>query len=65
MITLNGNSMDDADHLSLAELVVREHFPLNRIAVACNGEIVPRTEYSGKQLADGDVVDVVWMVSGG
>jgi sulfur carrier protein len=65
MITLNGNSVDDADRLSLAELVVRENFPLNRIAIACNGEIVPRREYSCKQLADGDVVDVVWMVAGG
>jgi sulfur carrier protein len=65
MITLNGRSVDDADNLSLSELLSRENYMLSIIAVACNGEVVPKATYSSKQLADGDVIDVVRMVAGG
>ncbi len=65
MITLNGRSVDDADELSLAELLARENYMLSIIAVACNGEVVPKATYNCRQLADGDVIDVVRMVAGG
>jgi sulfur carrier protein len=65
MITLNGRAVDDANGLSLAELLARENYVISIIAVACNQEVVPRAKYNCTQLADGDVIDVVRMVAGG
>jgi thiamine biosynthesis protein ThiS len=65
MITLNGKAVKDADNLSLTELLVREKYVLSIIAVAFNGEVVPKTKYDCIQLADGDVIDAVRMVAGG
>jgi thiamine biosynthesis protein ThiS len=65
MITLNGRSVDDADGLSLAELLARENYVISIIAVACNQEIVPRAQYNCRRLADGDVIDIVRMAAGG
>jgi thiamine biosynthesis protein ThiS len=65
MITLNGRSVDDADGLSLAELLARENYVISIIAVACNEEVVPRAKYNCTRLADGDVIDIVRMVAGG
>jgi len=65
MIQLNGRILNDADGLSLTVLLARENFLLSLIAVACNGEIIPKTKYDCKQLTDGDVIDVVRIVAGG
>ena len=35
------------------------------IAVALNGEVVPRAEWSRKELRDGDAVEIVRAVQGG
>lgn len=35
------------------------------IAVAVGGEVVPRDEWPGRRLADGDVVEIVTAVQGG
>jgi len=65
MITLNSRIVDDADGITLAELLLREKYTLRRVAVECNGEIVPRLQYDCKQLSNGDVVEVVCFVGGG
>lgn len=39
--------------------------PPSGIAVAVNGEVVPRATWSRVALADGDVVEVVTAVQGG
>lgn len=65
MITLNGRSVDDADGLSLAELLARKNYVMSIIAVACNEEVVPRAKFNCTRLADGDVIDVVQMMAGG
>jgi thiamine biosynthesis protein ThiS len=65
MITLNGRPVDNADGLSLAELLARENYAMNTIAVACNEEIVSRANYDRTRLADGDVIDIVRIVAGG
>jgi thiamine biosynthesis protein ThiS len=65
MITLNGKSVEQADGLSLTALLARENFALRLIAVAHNGEIIPKTKYDCTRLADGDVIDIVRIVAGG
>ena len=65
MITLNGKSVSGVDGITIASLIAREQYSASYIAVACNGEVVPRGEYSNTQLNDGDVIDIVRMVAGG
>lgn len=65
MITLNGKIMTDADQLSIAELLLRERYESSRVAVECNGEIVPRAQYQHTRLHDGDAMEVVHFVGGG
>ena len=40
-------------------------YDLARIAVECNGEIVPKRVYGETVLKDGDVLEVVSFVGGG
>lgn len=65
MITVNGRMVDDAEGLSLAAYLVREGYRLSRVAVECNGKIIPRAKYEEKILAKGDVVEIVHFVGGG
>jgi sulfur carrier protein len=36
-----------------------------RLAVEVNQDIVPKSEHSGKLLADGDVIEIVHAIGGG
>ncbi|PSH02976.1 MAG: thiamine biosynthesis protein ThiS [Acidobacteria bacterium] len=65
MITLNGRIVDDADELSVAALLSRENYVSSRVAVECNGRIIPKAQYEHKQVTDGDVLEVVCFVGGG
>lgn len=65
MITCNGEPLTSGG--SVADLV-RDCLgdpPRSGIAVAVNGEVVPRATWSGTVLVDGDVVEVVTAVQGG
>ncbi len=52
---------------SLAELLDRLGYPEDRsgMAVAVNGEIVPRGDWSTRSLTPGDEIEVVGAVQGG
>ena len=64
-ITVNGQSREAADGLSLAELVRQISDRSTGSAVAVNGEVVPRGSWSGTSVQPGDRVDVVTAVQGG
>jgi len=64
-ITVNGQPRESADGLSLAELVRDISDRSTGIAVAVNGEVVPRGSWSGTAVQPGDRVDVVTAVQGG
>jgi sulfur carrier protein len=60
-LILNGVALDVATN-TLSELIG----PLPEgHAVAVNSEVVPRAQCDTRQLADGDMVDVVTAVAGG
>lgn len=65
MITVNGRTVDQADGLSLTLYLTQEGYTLTRVAVECNGEIIPKKKYDQKFLEDGDVLEVVHFVGGG
>ncbi len=64
-ITVNGQQQEADDELGLAELVGRISDRDTGIAVALNGEVVPRGSWAGTPVRPGDRVDVVTAVQGG
>lgn len=65
-LTINGNAKQfDNNKMSVADLVRTLNMVGKRIAVECNGEIVPKSQYSEIILKDGDQLEVVGAVGGG
>lgn len=64
MLVINGEEKE-AQGRSLRELLLEEGYLTERIAVECNGAIVPRAEYEKRILKDGDVLEIVRFVGGG
>jgi len=64
-ITVNGQQTDAEDELGLAELVGRISDRGSGIAVALNGEVVPRGSWTATVVRAGDRIDVVTAVQGG
>ena len=50
---------------NLEDLVSELGLKSDRVAVERNGEIVPRTDWSGVSLAEGDRLELVHFVGGG
>ncbi|MGV9670427.1 MULTISPECIES: sulfur carrier protein ThiS [unclassified Gordonia (in: high G+C Gram-positive bacteria)] len=63
-IRVNGNTMYLADDRSVAHLVSTMGLPDRGIAVAVDGEVIPRSGW-GRGLSDGAVVEIVTAVQGG
>jgi sulfur carrier protein len=55
----------EATNFSVANLVSTLELEGKRLAIECNGEIVPRSQFADKQLADGDKLEIVGAVGGG
>lgn len=65
-LTINGNAKQfDSNTMSVADLVNELNIVGKRIAVECNGEIVPKSQYAVVVLKDGDQLEVVGAVGGG
>ncbi len=64
-LSLNGESTQCPNGCSLTEVIAAEGFNGEKVAVAVNGEFVPRTHYSATFLSEGDCIDIVKPVGGG
>jgi sulfur carrier protein len=64
-VTINGSAQTFDQALSIAELIQQMKLAGKRIAIECNGEIVPRSQYAQQQLASGDRLEIVVAVGGG
>lgn len=64
MVKINGTEQDIAG-MPLTEYLHSANYDVKRIAVECNGEIVPKVEYESVILRDGDSLEVVSFVGGG
>jgi sulfur carrier protein len=65
IITVNGQARDVAAGITVAQLVRCVTDQDKGIAVAVNGEVMPRREWPAAALADHDQVEVVTAVQGG
>jgi sulfur carrier protein len=64
-ITVNGTIADVPDGTSVGGLVRQRIDDRRRVAVARNGEVVPRAEWDTTALAESDAVEVLVPVAGG
>jgi sulfur carrier protein len=64
-ITYNGAVTEIPDGTSVGELVRARTDDRRRVAVARNGEVVPRGEWDTTGLSEGDLVEVLAPVAGG
>ncbi|HPT50866.1 MAG TPA: sulfur carrier protein ThiS [Accumulibacter sp.] len=64
-LIVNGESRLFSAPLTVAELVGILAHTGKRIAVECNGEIVPRGRHAETLLTDGDRIEIVVAVGGG
>ena len=64
MVKINGEERDVAGK-TLAEYLATTNFDPKRIAVECNGDIVPKAQYAETVLMDGVSIEIVSFVGGG
>lgn len=62
---INGVTKDYPEGISLAEVLEKEGYQAERIAVERNEEIVPKAEYDKVLLTSADHLEVVRFVGGG
>jgi sulfur carrier protein len=64
-VIVNGVPDEVDDELTVAQLVAARADDRRRVAVARNGEVVPRSAWEATRLRDGDAVEVLAPVAGG
>jgi sulfur carrier protein len=65
-LTINGNPRNFEDaQLTVDQLVTRLGLQGKRLAIECNGEIVPRSLFQQTALNSGDKLEIVGAVGGG
>ena len=64
-LLVNGDRRDVAEGATIADLVKEMETPRSGVAVAVNGEVVPRAGWEQASLAEGDRVEVLSAIGGG
>jgi sulfur carrier protein len=64
-ITVNGGAIEVTDGWSVGDLVRSRTDDRRRVAVARNGEVVPRTDWDTTPLSESDLIEILAPVAGG
>ncbi|HEV7871774.1 MAG TPA: sulfur carrier protein ThiS [Modestobacter sp.] len=64
-VTVNGAPAELAEDATVADLVAQRSGGHDRVAVARNGDVVPRSSWTSTPLAAGDVLEVLAPTAGG
>lgn len=64
-ITVNGRKRDLEGETGLLRFLADNDIDIRLVAVAINGEVIPKREYGSARLRQGDTVEIVRMVGGG
>jgi thiamine biosynthesis protein ThiS len=64
-LTVNGKPKMLAAATTVAALLESLQLDAARVAIELNREILPRAEFAGRILADGDTLEIVQFVGGG
>jgi sulfur carrier protein len=65
IVMVNGENRELPDHATVESLVEQLSPPPRGVAVAIDGEVVPRGEWAGTTLPDGAHIEVVAAIQGG
>ncbi len=64
-IRLNGESFSMPAGSTISDLLAVQDLTRKRIAVECNGEIVPRSQHATHDLQPNDAIEIVHAIGGG
>ena len=64
-ISLNNEKKSLTANTRLSDALLQWDYGDSKIAVAINGELVPRSTYTERELFNGDQIDIVKPVGGG
>ncbi|MGQ0443149.1 MAG: sulfur carrier protein ThiS [Methylophilaceae bacterium] len=65
-ILINGKLRPfQTENMTIADLINQLNVTGKRIAIECNGEIVPRSQFAEHHLTEGDKLEIVGAVGGG
>lgn len=64
MVKVNGELLAIAGKTA-AEYLSEANYDVARVAIECNGRIIPKAEYGKTVFLDGDSIEVVSFVGGG
>ena len=64
-VTINGQELELPEPISLNAYIEERELTGRRLAVAHNGDVVPRDEYQDVIIGDGDTLEIVRPVGGG
>lgn len=64
-VSVNGDSAQVDEGTTVADVVAARSEEHRRVAVAVNGDVVPRSRWSATRLSEGDAVEVLVAVAGG
>jgi sulfur carrier protein len=68
-LTINGKprelDINGANEIDLPTLLERFEINPRLVAVAINGDVIPKTDYSAAKVRAGDTLEIVRMVGGG
>lgn len=64
-LTINGESHDHPDGITLKALLHAVGLDARKVAVERNREIVPKSQYDDVVLSDGDALEIVHFIGGG
>jgi thiamine biosynthesis protein ThiS len=64
-LTVNGEKRQLPAETNLVRFLKELQVDVRLVAVAHNGDVIPRKEYASVQLREGDTLEIVRMVGGG
>lgn len=64
-MTVNGAETPWREGLTVEQFITQAGYDKTKIAVECNGEIVPKACYSTRTLSENDSLEIVSFVGGG
>ena len=64
-VTINGEARQFAHSLTVAELVTQLGVDTRQAAVEINREIVPKSAYGSRAVAERDEIEIVGFIGGG
>lgn len=64
-IIVNGTEHECVENQTMEQFLASKGYQTNHIAVELNGDILPKSEYTGYVLAPNDKLEVVSFVGGG